>query len=47
MKLIFLHADKHESFIQIHAMIFNGDGQVPKIASLQCLYNISKKEVER
>ena len=25
--LIFLHADKHESFLQIDAMIFDGDGQ--------------------
>ena len=24
----FLHADKHESFLQIDTMIFNGDGQV-------------------
>ena len=23
----FLHADKHESFLQIDCMIFNGDGQ--------------------
>ena len=24
----FLHADKHESFLQIDIMIFDGDGQV-------------------
>ena len=24
----FLHADKHESFLQIDTMISNGDGQV-------------------
>ena len=23
----FLHADKHESFLQIHIMILDGDGQ--------------------
>ena len=23
----FFHADKHESFLQINAMIFDGDGQ--------------------
>ena len=27
MKLIFLHADKHETFLQIDTKIFNGDGQ--------------------
>ena len=28
MKLIFLHADKHESFFQIDTLIFDGDFQV-------------------
>ena len=27
MKFIFLHADKHESFLQIRTMIFDADGQ--------------------
>ena len=27
MNLIFLQADKHESFLQIDTMIFDGDGQ--------------------
>ena len=27
MNLIFLHSDKHESFLQIDSMIFDGDGQ--------------------
>ena len=32
----FLHADKHESFLQIDTMIFNGDGQAfPKFPKLQ------------
>ena len=26
-KVDFLHADKHESFLQIDTMIFNGNGQ--------------------
>ena len=26
-KVDFLHADKHESFLQIHSMIFDGNGQ--------------------
>ena len=26
-KVDFLHADKHESFLQIDTMIFDGDGQ--------------------
>ena len=34
MEVIFLHADKHESFLQIDTMIFDGDGQILKIASL-------------
>ena len=46
----FLYADKHESFPQFDTMIFDGGGQevpeVPKIASLQSLYSISKKNLE-
>ena len=43
-----LHVDKHESFLQIDTMIFDGDDirKVPKIAGLQCLYKISKKKLE-
>ena len=45
----FLYADKHESFPQFDTMIFDGGGQevpeVPKIASLQSLYSISKKKL--
>ena len=44
----FFHADKLESFLQIDTMIFDGGwsgiSKVPKIASLQCLYNISKSK---
>ena len=43
----FLHADKHESFLQIDAMIFDGEWssipKVPKITSLQYIWNISRK----
>ena len=44
----FLHADKHESLLQIDTMVLMGREwssipKVPKIASLQCLYNIPKK----
>ena len=46
-ELDFMHADKHESFLQIDAMIFDGDGQAfpkfSKIASLQCLYTMYQK----
>ena len=47
----FLHAGKHESLLQIDTMILMGwewssIPKVLKIASLQCLYNISKKELE-
>ena len=45
----FLHADKHESFLQIDAMIFYGDGQAfPKFPKLQgCnVINILKKKLE-
>ena len=27
VKLIFLHADKHENLLQIDTMVFDGDGQ--------------------
>ena len=42
-KVDYLHADKHESFLQIDTIIFDGDGQAfPKFPkSLQYL----KKEV--
>ena len=43
----FLHADKHESLLQIDTKIFwwvwSSIPKVPKISSLQCLYNIPKK----
>ena len=43
----FLHADKHESMLQIDTKIFwwvwSSIAKVPKIASLRCLYNIPKK----
>ena len=43
----FLHADKHESLLQIDTKIFwwvwSSIPEVPKKASLQCLYNIPKK----
>ena len=42
-----LHADKHESSLQIGTKSFwwvcSSIAKVPKIASLQCLYNITKK----
>ena len=38
----FLYADKHESFLQIDTMILMEMG----IESLQCLYNISKNNLE-
>ena len=45
-----LHADKHKSFLQIDTMIFDGRRssipKVPKITSLQCLYNISERKLE-
>ena len=32
----FMHADKHESFLQIDTMVFGGDGQAfPKFRKLQ------------
>ena len=43
MKLISLHADRHERLLQIDTMILIGRPsipRVPKIANLQCLYNI-------
>ena len=43
----FLHADKHESLLQIGTNIFwwvwSSIPEDPKKASLQCLYNIPKK----
>ena len=45
----FLHADKHESLLQIDTMILMGwlsILKVPIIASSQCLCNISKKKLE-
>ena len=47
----FLHARKHESLLQIDTRILKGQElssipKFPKISSLQCLYNISKKELE-
>ena len=43
----FLHVDKHESLLQIDTKIFwwvwSSISEVPKKASLQCLYNITKK----
>ena len=45
----FLHVGKHESLIQIDTMILMGMAkdypQNSKIASLQCLYNISKRKL--
>ena len=43
-KVDFLHAGKHENLLQIDTMILMG--MVETIASLQCLYNISKKMLE-
>ena len=43
----FLHADKHESLLQLDTQFFwwvwSSITEVPKKASLQCLYNIPKK----
>ena len=45
----FLHADKYESLLKIDTKIFwwvrSTIPKVSKIASLQCLYNISKKKL--
>ena len=50
MKLIVLHADKQEAFATNWYYEYDGDGQsfpkVLKIASLTCLYNISKNKLE-
>ena len=46
----FLHADKHGSLLQIDTTILMGwstISKVSKIASLQCLFNISKKKLEK
>ena len=44
----FLHADKHESLLEIDTKIFwwvwSSLTEVPKKTSLQCLYNISAKK---
>ena len=45
----FLHADKHESLLQIDTMIsmeMVKYSQSSQIESLQCLYNISKKKLD-
>ena len=48
----FIHVDKHESFLKIDTVILMGTPKhsrktaLPKIASSQCLYIISKKESE-
>ena len=43
----FFHADKLEDFLQINTRFLMGRSiKVPKIASLQYLYNIWKKELE-
>ena len=43
----FLHSDNHENLLQIDTKIFrwvwSSIPEVPKKASLQCLYNIPKK----
>ena len=44
----FLHADKHESFLQVNTMILNGNGKsFPKIAKQQVcnVFTITQKEV--
>ena len=45
----FWYVNKHESLIQIDTMVLMGCPSIPKIAriaSLQCLCNISKKKLE-
>ena len=45
----FLDINKYESLLQKNTMILIGifkHSQLPKIASLQCLYNISKKKLD-
>ena len=44
----FLHVGKYESLLQIDSNDFDGSSipRVPSIASLQCLYNISKKKLK-
>ena len=43
----FLHADKHENFLQVDTIFWwSCISKVPEIASLQCLYNFSKKKLE-
>ena len=44
----FLHADKHESFLQIDNMIFDGDGQAfPKLPKWQVcnIFTITQRDV--
>ena len=46
----FLHVDRHERLLITDTKIFwcvcSSIPKVPKIASLQCLYNMSKKKVD-
>ena len=46
----FIHADRHEKLLKIDTKIFwfvySSIPKVSKIASLQCLYNISKKKLD-
>ena len=47
MKSIFLHADKHISFLEIGTMIFDGDGQaLPKLQNFN-VFAISQKRSSR
>ena len=49
-KVDFLHEDIHESLLQVDTMILMGmvkHSKVPKMASLQWVYNISKKNLKR
>ena len=48
-KVDFLHADKHESLLQIDTIILMGmvkHSEVLKIASSQCFYNTSEKKLK-
>ena len=48
-KVDFLHAGKYENLLEIDIMIlwrWSSIPKVPKIASLPCLYNISKNKIE-
>ena len=50
INLFFLYVDKHANLLQIDTKIFywgwSSIPKVAKIASLQCLYNISKRKLE-